>query len=55
MQKFQIAIYKWSKELADVYTVDFAMLKTSVNTIFLDKIMHLIQAIKKKISANKYI
>ena len=36
--KFQITVFKWSKELPDVYMADFSMLKAGITNVFCDKI-----------------
>ena len=46
--KFQIHIYRWSKELLDTYMVDIAMAKRVNPSLFLNKVGVLLENIRSK-------
>jgi hypothetical protein len=50
--KFQIQIFKWSKELPDLYMVDFLLLKAGPAVIFLDQMDKLIRKVASLLEQN---
>eukprot|EP00347_Sterkiella_histriomuscorum_P018993 403343379 len=48
--KFYVQIYKWNKELPDIYYLDVSLIKSASNCVFLSQINELFDDIKIKIS-----
>jgi hypothetical protein len=51
--KFYIQILKWSKDLNDVYFVDFNLLKSKSNCVFADKLEELQRELKEQLRKSK--
>lgn len=47
--KFSVQISKWSKDLPDVYLVNFTFVKSSINCYLLEQIGDLVSSIKRKL------
>lgn len=49
--KFYVQLFKWNKELPDVYYLDVTFIKAAQNCVLLNKILDLIEDVKKKIKS----
>lgn len=51
--KFYIQILKWNKDMNDVYLVDFNLLKSKSNCVFISKLEQLIEDIRQQMKKSR--